>query len=156
WRGVADNFGPILCGLLLLIFMEISNATTAVMAQSATASLSGRVIDQREAAITGAAGKILNPQTRFQRETRTNADGGYTFLLLPPARYVVTASADGFAPAEFRNIVLNVNDERSLRIQLKVGQVGDTVNVTDQAPLTNESPAVSTVVDRHFVENLPL
>jgi len=68
-RRVANNFSYIICGLiLLLVVIAINGATPAAMAQSVVASLSGRVIDQREAAITGAAVKILNPQTGFQRE----------------------------------------------------------------------------------------
>src|SRR6202035_5239105 len=42
------------------------------------------------------------------------------------------------------------------RIQLKAGQVSAMVQVEGDAPLLNESTSVSTVVDRQFVENLPL
>src|SRR5262249_18444803 len=142
-RSVVDNFGVVLGGfVLLLIAMGMGGAAPAIRAQSAVVSLSGRVVDQSEATIPGAAVKILNPQTGFQRETRTKDDGSYTFPLLPPATYIVTASADGFAPAEIRNIVLNVNDERALRIQLKPGNINETIQVTSEAPLINESPAV--------------
>src|SRR5207244_1390121 len=38
----------------------------------------------------------------------------------------------------------------------KAGDINATVQVINEAPLINESPAVSTVVDRQFVERLPL
>ena len=44
----------------------------------------------------------------------------------------------------------------ALNIQLKIGQVGATVDVKSDLPLINESSAVATVVDRQFVENVPL
>src|SRR5260370_29788324 len=69
---------------------------------------------------------------------------------------MLAASHNGFKVVEGRDIVLNVNDERSLRIQMKVGDVKEVVDVTGEAPLINQSPAVSTVVDRHQVENMPL
>src|SRR5262249_32131031 len=41
-------------------------------------------------------------------------------------------------------------------IQLKTGDIKEVVNITGEAPLINESPAVGTVVDRQFVANIPL
>ena len=43
-----------------------------------------------------------------------------------------------------------------LLVQLKAGNINEAVQITDAPPLLNESPAVSTVVDQRFVENLPL
>jgi len=66
----------------------------------------------------------------------------------------VRVQAQGFATLENRNVVLNVGDQKALQIQLKAGDVNATVQVTNEAPLINESPAVGTVVDRQFVGNL--
>src|SRR5205807_9784786 len=54
------------------------------------------------------------------------------------------------------SVVLNVGDQKALEIQLKAGDVNATVQVVNEAPLINESPAVGTTVDRQFVENIPL
>jgi hypothetical protein len=101
---------------------------------------------------------IVNPATGFTREATTNEAGGYTFPSLAPGSYTLTVRRDGFAPVEIKDVVLNVNDQRSFQIQLRVGQIsGDTVDVNSgNASLVNESPAVGTVVDRQFVSNLPL
>lgn len=53
-------------------------------------------------------------------------------------------------------MVLNVGDQKALQIQLRAGNVNETVQVTGETPLMNDSPAVSTVVERQFVANLPL
>lgn len=141
----------------LIIWVIAARAAAPLcLAQSAFATLSGTVVDESGALVPGAEVKILNPQTGLPRLTKSNEAGVYSFPALPPATYIVTATRDGFASSEIRDVVLNVNDQRSLRITLKVGQVGATVNITDEAPLINESPTVSTVVDRQFVENLPL
>src|SRR5262249_9532882 len=99
---------------------------------------------------------VINRGTSLTRQVTTNGEGGFTVPLLPPTKYTVRAEREGFATAEFNDVVLNVNDQVSLKILLKVTRVGETVNVNDSASLTRESPAVSTVVDRQFVENLPL
>jgi hypothetical protein len=52
--------------------------------------------------------------------------------------------------------VLNVGDQRSVRIQLQVVSVGETITVTEPLSEINEAPGNATVVDRTFVENQPL
>ncbi len=44
----------------------------------------------------------------------------------------------------------------ALRIQLKVGQVGETITVSSELGTIKEDAGVSTVIDRQFVSNLPL
>src|SRR6266545_6246088 len=127
-----------------------------VAAQSSTATLSGTITDQNSAAIPGVEMTITNTATRFKRDTKTNDEGSFTVALLPPATYTISARRDGFAPVEVKDVVLNVGDQKALRIELKAGDVNATVQVTSEAPLINESPAVGTVIDRQFVGNLPL
>jgi len=124
--------------------------------QSATATLSGTVVDQNGAAIPAANVTVKNIGTALLRQTTTNDQGYFTIPLLPPSTYTVTVESQGFAPVEVQNVVLNVGDQKALQIQLKAGNITEMVKITADAPLMNESPAVGTVVDRQFVENLPL
>ncbi len=140
---------------LVVTFSLICEAPRA-LAQSAVASLSGTVEDPNGAVVPEATVTILNPSTGFTREATTNAAGNYTFPSLAPGSYTVTARSTGFASVEVKDVVLNVNDNRSLQIQLKVGDVGEVVQVTAEASLIDESPAVTNTVDRTFVERLPL
>jgi hypothetical protein len=133
---------------LLLSFITVN-------AQSSTATLSGTVIDQNGALIPGANVAVINIAQGLQRNTITNAEGVFVVPLLPPGIYTVKAERQGFTPAEVRDVALNVNSNVTLTVQLAVGSVGQTVSVVDSA-LINESSTVATVVDRQFVENLPL
>jgi hypothetical protein len=142
--------------LLFLLLLTAHCSLLTAVGQSAAATLSGEVVDQNGAVVPGAAVMIVNPSTGFTREATTNDSGVYNFPSLVPGTYNVTVRRDGFAPIEVKNVVLNVGDRKALQIQLKAGDVNATVQVTNEAPLINESPAVGTVVDRRFVENMPL
>lgn len=125
-------------------------------AQTTTADLSGTVVDEQGSVIQGVNLRVISIATNFERSVVSNDDGSFTVTLLPPGNYKIRAERSGFAPTEINSVVLNVNDRRSIRINLKVGAVGATVTVESSPPLIDESPAVSTVVDRQFVENQPL
>lgn len=145
-------FITISLGLLVLI----NGFAVNVRAQSATAGLSGTVLDQQGAFVSGATVTIADAAKAFERQAVTNGEGAFTLTQLPPSVYTVTIERTGFATERLRDVVLNVNDQSKLRVQLKVAQVGETVTVNDSVSLVGESSAVSTVVDRQFVENQPL
>ncbi|HKO42987.1 MAG TPA: TonB-dependent receptor [Pyrinomonadaceae bacterium] len=143
--------------LINLILAVAFNAyATPSYAQSTSARLSGQVMDQNGAVVPGATVLIVNPSTGFSRESTTNDEGIYAFPSLAAGTYVITVRREGFAPVETTDVVLNVGDQKSLKIELSAGDVNAQVQVTTDAPLINESPSVGTVVDRQFVENIPL
>ena len=144
---------------LVMAFLLLASASWLLppaLSQSPTATLSGTVEDESGAVVPGATVTVLNSATSLERQSTTNDQGFFTISLLQPGNYTVTTRRNGFAAVQFRNVVLNVGDQKALKIVLKPGDVGATVEVTSEAPLINESPAVATSVDRQFVENIPL
>src|SRR5216684_6515954 len=143
--------------LSVVLLLTAQCALLTALGQSASATLSGTVEDERGAVIPGVSVTAVNKGTQLSRDAVTNDRGYFTIPLLPPGAYTLRAQRDGFAPVEFPNIVLNVGDQKALQIQLKAGDINATVQVVNDTPLLNtESAAVSTVVDRNFAENLPL
>ncbi len=154
-----DVYPCAICPLLnaSLFTLLLSFTVVNVHAQGATATLSGVVTDQTGAVIPAANIAVISIAQGFQRTTATNDEGIFVVPLLPPGNYTVKAEHEGFTPAEFREVILNVNDQRTIKIALKVGNVANqTVDVLDSPALIDESPAVGTTVDRQFVSNLPL
>jgi Carboxypeptidase regulatory-like domain len=135
---------------------ETQAGRATVYAQGATATLGGTVVDEAGAVIPGVQLTLLNLSTALQRHAATDDTGSYILPLLPPGRYNVTAQRDGFTTVEIRNVALNTGDQLSLRIKLKVGEIGETVTVIEDASSIEQSAAVGTVVNRHFIEHLPL
>lgn len=125
-------------------------------AQTAAATLSGSVTDQNGAVVPGVNVTVLNTDTSLERQGTTNDEGYFAIPLLPPGRYVITARRDGFMVVQLAQVILNVGDQKSVQIKLTVGDVNETVNVSGEAPLISESPAVNTIIDRRLVGNLPL
>src|SRR5688572_5220937 len=111
----------LLTNLILSCLLIIPFSLTA-FSQTTNATLSGVVEDQDGKVIPGVKVTIANPDTGLRSTVVTNESGYYVIPLLPPATYTVTAEANGFRRVSFPDIILNVSDARSLRIELQVGE----------------------------------
>jgi hypothetical protein len=128
-----------------------------VLAQSPTATLSGRVLDPTQAAISGASVAAVNMGTNAVSHARTNDEGFYTIVNLPPGSYRVEVTKPGFKALIRPDLVLHVQDVIAINFKLSVGAVSESITVESGAlPVNTESAAVSTVVDRNFADNIPL
>jgi len=115
------------------------------------------VTDPTGATIAGAEVLVVNDATRVQYPGVSNSEGIYVVPNLPPGNYRVQVSKVGFKTIIKPDIVINVQDAVAINFALPLGAVSEIVTIEGGAPLVNtESAAVSTVIDRQFVENLPL
>jgi hypothetical protein len=115
-------------------------------AQSSSATLSGIVIDEGGAVVPAVEITVFNLDTALLRHGVTNDKGSFVIPVLPPARYNVTVQRPGFTPVEVRNVTLNTGDQLSLRIKLKIGQIGASVTTIAELSEVRNSPSVSTVI----------
>ena len=138
--------------LLLVAGLSI----TSVAGAQTTGTLGGVVIDQSEAVVPGVTVTVRNISTGVQREVVSGSDGRFNVPLLPPGTYEVGAQKTGFAPASIKALIVNVGDQLNIRLPLQVAQVGEALTVTAEAARVSTAPGVATIVDRQFVENLPL
>ncbi|HEY6246337.1 MAG TPA: carboxypeptidase regulatory-like domain-containing protein [Pyrinomonadaceae bacterium] len=142
------------CAVASLIMVLLLTTATFLTAQTPTATLSGTITDQNGSVLPGVKISVINLAQGFQRETVADEQGSFVVPLLPPGKYTVKAEHTGFAPAEIREVILNVNDRARLDIQLQVGTIDQRVDVKAEV-LMDESPHVGTLIDRQFLENLP-
>src|ERR1019366_7703047 len=126
-------------------------------AQSPNGTINGLVLDPSNRVIAGADILVINDVTGVKYSGRTNDGGIYVVPNLPPGPYRLQVSKVGFKTLIKPDIVLNVQDALPINFTLPVGAFSETVTVEGGAPLVNTQDAsVSTVVDRRFVENMPL
>lgn len=127
--------------------------------QSTTATLSGTVTDVSGAVVPDVSVIVTDPATGLRRDATTNTEGLYTIPLLPPGTYTLTAQREGFSPVEITGVVLNIGDQQALKIQLKVGQVGETVTVqadAGQLQIKSESGERSDLITNTQIKDLAL
>jgi len=140
-----------------LVWLLFSLVASFTWAQSETATVSGQVIDPSGLNITGAQVKLVDIDRDTSTGTTTNNSGLYTFPSVRPGRYRIAVTAAGFKVVNVTGVTVNVQDHLEQNFKLVVGSVSESITVEGGAPLVDtESPAVSTVVDRNFAENLPM
>jgi hypothetical protein len=146
-------------GLRRMGFLGVVTLVLAgcLSAQSPNGIINGLVLDPSGSTIPGAEIRIANDATGVQYTGKTNNEGIYVVTNLPPGPYRLQVSKIGFKTLIKPDIILNVQDSLAINFTLPVGAASEVVTVTGGAPLVNtESGSVSTVIDRTFVENLPL
>ena len=143
--------------LAFLAVVLTAMQTPVALAQSESASVSGRVTDQQNAVIPNVEIEIRNVDTNSTQITKTNGDGIYTFASLRPGNYVMSVRKEQFQTVSVTGITLHVQDDLSRNFTLQVGSSAVSVTVEANGINMNTTDgAVSTIVDRKFVENMPL
>src|SRR5580698_8147958 len=144
------------CALALCFGLSLA-CTDVLRAQSTNASITGRVTDPSKALIAGAKAAAVSSGTSFRYEAATNGSGEYYLTNLPPGPYRIEIEKTGFKKLIKPDVTLHVQDAIELNFELTLGSMSETITVEAGAPLVNtESGTVSTVIDRTFVDNLPL
>jgi len=142
---------------ILFTSLVLLGCHSFLCAQSANGKISGIILDTTSGVIPGAEVLVINDVTHIKTSTRTNAEGIYALPNLPPGPYRLQVSKVGFKTVIKPDILLNVQDALSINFTLPVGAVSETVTVESGAPMVNTTDgSVSTIVDRQFVENIPL
>jgi hypothetical protein len=123
-----------------------------------TGTLRGSVTDANGAAIAGARVEATNLGTNQIVSVTTNDDGIYVVPELQPGRYRVRVSKNNFQTVVREQVTVNVATMATVNFALAVGEISETVTVENTATelVEKNSAAVGTLVDRQFVENLPL
>ena len=90
-----------------------------LLAQTATTSLRGVVTDAKGAVLPSATVTINDPQNGLSRTVKTNGQGEYQFLQLPPSTYTVSANALGFATVRQEKMQLLVAVPSTLNFTMR-------------------------------------
>ena len=111
-------------------------------AQVLYGTITGVITDTSGAVVSNAAVKVLDTGTGTVREVTTNAEGVYNAFTLNPGTYQVTATAQGFASKKQDGIVVLANVVNRINLQLGVGSVSQSVEVTTAPPVLQTDEAM--------------
>ncbi|HZT31630.1 MAG TPA: TonB-dependent receptor [Bryobacteraceae bacterium] len=106
-----------------------------VAAQSTSGSMSGTVTDPNSAVVAGAKVTATHEPTNRQFNAVTTGAGLYVFPDLPAGPYTVTVEQTGFKKLVQSGVEVRVGIRQTLDLQLEVGSVQQSVEVTAAAPL---------------------
>jgi hypothetical protein len=141
----------------IILFISLAMLSRSTYAQTTDAAVSGQITDQSGKAVPKVSIVLTNINTNFAYTAETNNEGIYRLPAMQPGIYRVNITKDGFKSIVKDSVELHVQDNVSMNFSLQVGSVSEVVTVEGGAPLLNTTDAtISTVIDRQFVENLPL
>ena len=141
--------------ILLLIFISLLRVT--MFAQIQNGQFQGTVLDQSGAAVPKATLTATNQATGGSFTAQTSQTGFYTMSQLPIGEYTVKVEAPGFKATTAKNQTVNAGVIQRLDFKLALGQVSETVEVSDIASAVNtEDSKLASTVSATQVANLPL
>ena len=125
-------------------------------AQTDTAAISGTVLDASGGAVRGAIVNAESLSTGAKRSATTSNDGMYALTALPLGHYKVIVNAPGFQVYTWKNVQLQVGQNRTLDAQMQLASVGASVTVNETvSDLAQTSAEFSGVISGQPVQELP-
>ena len=139
------------------VLASVALCVGVAAAQSTSAAAHGVVSDQTGAVLPGVTVTAKHLDTGTVRVVVTDQGGRYVLPRLPVGAYELTAELAGFQASIRRGLVLAVGQDIALNFSLGIGEVSETVVVTQEAPIVDTAtPAVSTVVTSRQIREMPL
>lgn len=131
--------------------------TSPAIAQTTGATLQGTVSDEQGGVLAGATILVINVETGWSRENVADDRGFYRAPALPPGRYEIRASLQGFVTVVRAGLVLTLGQEATINLTMRLATVAETVTVTADTPLVETtSNALERTITRSDLDSLPL
>jgi Carboxypeptidase regulatory-like domain/TonB-dependent Receptor Plug Domain len=151
-RKRATSFPHWLILISILVLMP-----AMVRAQGYFGTVSGTLTDSSGAIIQGAKVTLLDEQKGYQFTTTSENSGRYLFVSIPPGTYSVTAEMAGFEKTVVQHIQLNVSENPTANLILKVAAATQSVHVEAQTvTIATEDAVTGQVIDRRLINDLPI
>ena len=131
---------------------------TAVIASAQyNAGIQGTVTDSSGAVIAGATVSVTNEDTAKSQQVTTSTEGFFRVSGLPPGKYTVTASFEGFREESVKDVDVTAEAVKGVNIAMQPGEVKQTLTVTgDTAPqLQTENANLSDTLSSVEIHDLP-
>ena len=141
--------------LLLVAFLL---ATPAIApAQAYFGTVTGVLTDATGAVIPGSKVTLTDQDKGYAFNATSDGTGRYLYRSIPPGVYSVTAEMPGFEKTVRTGIRVDVNQNVTVNLSLKVSGSSQTVEVKSQAQgLDVQDATTGLVIDRKFINDLPL
>ncbi len=146
---------PIRILSVIAVLVGLWHAT--LIAQSDRGTLTGTVLDATGGVVPEATVIVTNRATNSTARTTTTQSGVYVLPSLTVGTYKLRVEKNGFKAAEQPSIVLNASSTVRVDINLEIGEVSESVEVSSSvAQLQTETAKITASVSNKMVDELPL
>lgn len=141
----------IVVGACLLVASRVASA-------QGTSGIAGVVRDTSGAVLPGVTIEATSPALIEKvRTVVSDSNGEYKILSLPGGLYTVTFGLTGFGTVKREGIELSSNFTANVPVEMRVGQLSETVTVSGQAPVVDvQNAAQHKVVSGELLFALPV
>ncbi len=140
-----------------LIIGAALSLSALALAQAYFGTVSGLLTDASGAVVGGAQVVLTDQQKGYKFNSTTDESGRYLFRSIPPGIYSVSSEAKGFEKAQSAKFKVDINENATTNLTLKVAGTSQTVQVSAQSQtIQTEDAETGQVVNRRFINDLPL
>lgn len=118
-------------------------SASALFGQTITGSITGTVTDAQGASVPAAKVVATNNGTNVSFTASSNDAGLYNFPFLPTGNYTVSTEAKGFKTSKIGPFDLALNQIARIDVKLEVGDITQSVVITDVAPILQTEQTVT-------------
>jgi Carboxypeptidase regulatory-like domain/TonB-dependent Receptor Plug Domain/TonB dependent receptor len=141
----------------IVIIALVMLLPAAVFGQAYYGTVSGVLTDTSGAVVPNAHVVLTDEQKGYKFTTKSESSGRYLFVSIPPGQYSVTAEMHGFEKSVRTHIRLNVTENATADMTLKIAGSTESVDVkAETKTLDTEDAVTGEVIDRRAINDLPL
>src|SRR5437588_5056354 len=151
------NFSAVTLARFSFCVLIVLALTVTLPAQVENGEYQGTILDQSGASVPNATVTATEQGTGQNFKATTSQSGFYIIPQLLVGQYTVKVEAPGFKTESAKNQTVNAGVVSRLDFKLAVGQVTETVEVTDVAVAVNtEDAKLANTVGATQIQNMPL
>lgn len=144
-----------LWSLLVAVVLCLAFSPFALAQEETAAAITGQVTDSTGGIIQNATVIVTHRDTNAERRVQSNDDGYFVVTPLQPGGYTVAVEQTGFR-RYLQTLTLNAKDRRTVSVVLEAGAIDQTVLITDDVTLIQDSPTGQTLISGTQVMEIPL
>ncbi len=144
-------------GWILVLCLALGFGASTSMGQAVFGSIIGTVTDPQGNVVAGAKVSVTSVAKSTVFETTSNESGNYSVTHLIPDTYKVRVESPGFQVTDIPSVGVSADAAANVNVQLQVGAVTQTVEVTEEIPqLKTDRADVDIEFSQKYVEDLPV
>src|SRR6266403_4164477 len=141
---------------VLLVFALVFTMLSAAYAQETTGGIKGYVKDKSGASVPKAEVELTSTALIVPKKAQADNAGYFYFAVLPPGSYTLSVTAPGFRSYKQVGIPMTAGALPTIDINLEIGSVAETIEVTGRAPIVDVTTSkVAVAITSQDIDTLP-